>query len=322
MKLRQSLAILCILNLLTPYVQAAPPTTVAQAQAQINSDSTLISGWLSDQFKRAIPYNSTAGNVVPSQLKIFGFEAGVEAVVSGTKVDTNGFHALGTQIVDTTQIDTFDRMPIPMVLGHAKIGLPFGLDAGIRVGGIPATSHDEGTTHINVTNTVIGLDVRKVLIEEGMTHPFGATLGLNFTHAKGHIAATTPYNSLGVSGVTFNPDAIGAARTDWNTKSVGAQLLLNKQILFINPYIGVSANKNFGTVGTSITNSGTFTVSSVTGSLDGTGGSASVTPNAWDVRGLAGLEFTILPFVKLGLGAEVASQNNVAASLGLRVQFR
>src|SRR5689334_20551037 len=122
---RKSISLMCVVSLISSFVQAAPPTDVPTAIAAIQADSVLISGWVSDQFKRAIPFNSTAGDVVPSQLKIFGFEAGVEGVVTGTKLDTNGFHNLGTSVVDTTQISIFDRLPVPMVLGHAKIGLPF-----------------------------------------------------------------------------------------------------------------------------------------------------------------------------------------------------
>src|SRR5438105_1588426 len=101
---RKSISLMCVVSLMPSFVQAAPPSSLAQAIADITSDSVLVSGWVSDQFKRAIPFNSTAGNVVPSQLKIFGFEAGVEGVVSGTKLDSDGFHNLGTQVVDTTQI--------------------------------------------------------------------------------------------------------------------------------------------------------------------------------------------------------------------------
>src|SRR5207302_9543289 len=99
-------------------------------------------------------------------------------------------------------------------------------------------------------------------------------------------------------------NAIGAGRTDWDTKSVGAQLLLNKKILILNPYIGAAVNKNFGSVDTSITNTGTVTsVNGVaTNQTYTTFGSASSTPNTWDLRGLAGIELTILPFVRLGIG--------------------
>jgi hypothetical protein len=315
------MSLLCVFSFMTSSVQAAPPTDINSAVAAVQADSVLISGWVSDQFKRAIPFNSTSGDVVPSQLKIFGFEAGVEGVVSGTKLDANAFHNLGTSVIDTTQISIFDRLPVPMVLGHAKIGLPFGLDAGIRIGGIPSTSSDKGSTHVDVSNSVVGLDVRKKLIDEGITRPFGLTLGVNFTRAKGHINASTPYNPNLGSNVTFT-NAVGTGRTDWDTKSVGAQLVLNKQILFLNPYIGAAVNKNFGSINTTITNTGSASFGGGPSQAYNSVGSASATPNSVDLRGLAGLELSFLPFMKLDIGGEIASQNQLAGSIGLRIQFR
>jgi hypothetical protein len=322
MRLRQLFGMGCVVTLLGNTVQAAPPTTLQGAIDQIDADARLITGWVGDQFKHAAPFNSTAGNVVPSQIKLLGFEVGAEAVVSTTKMDTDGLHRLGTNLVDTNQIDTFNRLPFPMILGHAKIGLPFGFDAGVRIGGLPNKSATKGDTHYDAANSVFGLDLRKSLLDEGMTRPFGLTLGLNFTRAKGHITASTPYTVNAGNNVTFT-GAVGTSRTDWDTKSVGVQLLANKQILFLNPYVGVSANKNFGKVDSSISNTGTITFNgNQSASLTGTGGSSSVTPNDVDLRGLAGIEFSILPLTKLGLGVEVGSQNNLAANLGLRVQFR
>ena len=80
----------------------------------------------------------------------------------------------------------FSRLPFPMVMGHAKIGLPFGFDAGIRFGGIPKTDENSGLTpKSSIKNKVVGLDLRKKIIDEGALKPFGLTLGLNYTHADG-----------------------------------------------------------------------------------------------------------------------------------------
>jgi len=83
-------------------------------------------------------------------------------------------------------------------------------------------------------------------------------------------------------------------------------------------------NRNSGHIDNSITATGTASdpnIPGVTQDLSATG-SSTASVNPWDVRGLAGLEFTILPFIKLGLGGEYAGSKNVAGSLGLRVQFR
>ena len=103
---------------------------------------------------------------------------------------------------------------------------------------------------------------------------------------------------------------------------------MNKKILILNPYIGVSANHNSGTINSSINNAGNLILTDPNGILPtqsqslAAGGSVSASPNLWDVRALAGLEITILPFVKLGIQGEMANQNRLAGSVGLRAQFR
>jgi hypothetical protein len=334
MRLQKGLAIFCILNMLGSSAQAFTYTNINAAVAQVSTDSTLISGWINDQFRKAAAFNSTAGDAVPSQLKIFGFEVGVEGVVTGSKVDVDGFHNLGTQLVDTTKIKMYDHMPFPSVLGHAKIGLPFGLDAGIRVGGIPSKSFDNDKTHFDISNSIVGLDLRKNVIEEGITRPFGLTMGLNYTHAKGHIDVSTPYtataSNVTVSGQTYTPSfsATGNERTDWKTDSVGVQAILNKKILILNPYLGVAANHNSGKVTSSINNVGNLILTDPNGvnptqtQALAAGGSASARPNLWDVRALVGLEISILPFMRLGINGELANEGRFGGDIGLRIQFR
>lgn len=325
MKFRQSLAIVCILNLMTPYVQASAISD--QLNTQLAADSTLLSGWMTSNLKYVIPFNSTAGNVVPSQLKILGFEVGVEGVVSGTKMDVDGLHALNTTLVNTQSIDMFSRLPFPMVLGHAKIGLPFGFDAGIRLGGIPKTDENHGDQKGSIKNKIIGLDLRKKIIEEGVAKPFGLTVGLSYTHADGSLDITNTYNSI-TETVSGQQVSVANGQTvehaDWKTNSVGLQVLLDKQILFITPYIGASLNHNSGDINNSITTTGTPVVAGVLDPNDPLSaiGSSTDRPSKWDTRALLGIEFSLLPFVKLGLGGEYGGTKNVAGSLGLRIQFR
>jgi len=328
MKFRQGLAVVCILNLLTPSVHALTVQQIEQeATTQLANDSSLISGWMTSNLKYVIPFNSTSGNVVPSQLKLFGFEVGAEGVVSGTKMDVDALHNLPTTLVDTKSIDMFSRLPFPMVLGHAKIGLPFGLDAGIRFGGIPKITENSGSRSGSIQNKVIGLDLRKKIIEEGVVKPFGLTLGLNYTHADGSLDLNNTYNSLTFHDGSGNTAQVNNGMTnehaDWNTNSVGLQAILDKQILFITPYVGASANYNTGNINNSITTTGTPVVNgTTTGDTLSATGSSTDKANKWDVRALLGVEFSVLPFMKLGLGGEFAGSKNVAGDLGLRIQFR
>ena len=326
--LRQILRVACAVSLVGNTVQAAaPPAVVAQINTTLSADSTLLSGWMTNQLKYVIPFNSTAGNVVPSQLKIFGFEVGAEGVVSGTKLDVDGLHNLNTTLVDSKSIDSFSRLPFPMVLGHAKIGLPFGIDAGLRLGGIPKINENSGNSQGSIKNKVIGLDLRKKIIEEGVVKPFGLTVGLNYTHADGSLDITNTYNTL-QTNINGHTASVNNGQTtehaDWKTNSLGLQAILDKQILFITPYLGASVNRNFGNINNSITTTGIPVVDGVadpTQPLNATGSSTD-TANKWDVRALFGVEFSILPFLRLGLQGEYAGSKNEAAALGLRVQFR
>jgi hypothetical protein len=339
--LRRLLALSCSTALLSSAVQAATPSNadIQDALNKIQTDSTLVSGWTSNQLKYAIPFNSTSGNVVPRQLKLFGFEVGAGVVASSTKLDVPGLRALPTNVVNPNSIDISSRLPMPSVIAQAKIGLPFGLDAGVRGGGIPAKSFDSGSTHVDVKNSIFGIDLRKKIIDEGMLKPFGLTLGLNYTHAKGHLDTTTDYNSnsqVTVNGNTYNSalsaygsdtgSASAKTHTAWDTNSWGLQAILNKKIVFINPYVGASINRNAGTPSTAITTSGRETLSDNSNNSASqdfiTTGGASAAVNKWDVRALAGLEITPFPFLNIDLGGEYAGTKDLAASVGLRVQFR
>lgn len=323
-----------VLILAASFAQAVtlPPTLVAQVTSEVAADSTLLAGWETDQLKVAVPFNSTSGNVVPQQIKLFGFELGVEGVASGTQLDVDGLRSLNTTLINTSTIDIFNRLPLAMVLGHAKIGLPFGLDGGVRFGGMPSTSINNGSTNASIKTTVWGLDLRKAIVEEGLLRPFGLTVGANFTRATGSLNITEPYSAKGpvvYNNVSYATtlNATGTGSSDFNTNSLGVQAILDKKLLLITPYVGVSANKNFGTVNSSINTAGTATATDPsTGATTGpqpvnVTGSSSATPNLWDVRALAGLEIAPLPFVKLGLYGEYAGSRNIAGSLGLRAQF-
>lgn len=328
MRLQKFLAVLCGIVMFDSSAQAAAPAdVVAEVNSQLAADSTLLSAWITDQMRYVIPFNSTAGNVVPSQLKMFGIEFGVEGFVSGTKLDVNGLHALNTTLVDTQSIDTFSRLPFPLVLAHAKIGLPFGIDAGIRLGGIPKTTQEHEDSKGTIKNKVVGIDLRKHVIEEGAAKPFGLTVGLSYTHADGSIDITNTYDSLSttINGHTASiNNGMTTDRAEWKTNSLGLQAIVDKKILFVTPYLGASVNHHTGDIHNSITTTGTPVVDGIEDPTQPVSavGLASAKAKKWDLRALLGFEFSILPFTKLGLHGEFAGSKNIAGGLGLRIQFR
>jgi hypothetical protein len=329
---KKCLALLMTLALIVPGTARADIVDdFGQALDQIQTDTARLSRWTADQLRNAIPFNATSGNVVPKQLKLLGFELGIEGMVSGTHMDIDGLKRIGTTIIDTNEIDAFDRLPFPLVLAHANVGLPFGLMGGIRFGGIPKTVISDEDTRGEFKNTVLGFDVRKRILDEGAAKPFGLTVGLNFTRASGSIDLRGGLDSIqtthrfGVTDYMTTLDAIGTAHTKWDVNSWGLQAVMNKQILFMNPYLGASVNRNFGTVSTSFTTDGTLEIAdginpSYQNTATRTGvGSADVNP--WDLRAMLGIEFSVLPFLRLGIHGEYAGSKNIAGGLGLRAQF-
>src|SRR5207244_654150 len=114
-----------------------------------------------------------------------------------------------------------------------------------------------------------------------------------------------------------------SSHTEWETKSLGVQAILNKKILIFNPYLGASANKNFGDVSTTVTETGDLYFNGLaTGQSPVLTGSASAAAKEWDIRVLAGFELSILPFLKLGVNGEFAGSRKLGAGIGLRAQFR
>jgi hypothetical protein len=335
MKLAKTYAVLCSIAVLQgPAGAAVTQGDIDQAVSQISTDSRLLSQWLADQFKDAAAFNATTGAVVPKQLKLFGFEIGVEGMVSATDVDVDALRALPTSIVNPNDIDMEDTLPIPGVIAHAKIGLPFGLDAGVRLGGIPEQEFDNSDTHVEIENKIFGIDLRKKIIEEGITRPFGLTMGLSYTHSKADISWRSPYSSnlgttvVGTNNYSSTLSATGTDVMEWETDSLGLQAIVNKQIAFFNPYVGASVNHNSGSVNNTLTSAGTVTLTNTANSADTrsetftTSGAASADVKEWNVRALLGAEFSLLPFLRLGVHGEYAGSDALAGALGLRFQFR
>lgn len=299
---------------------------IDDAVTQLQTDSSLISQWTSDQFRNVIPFNATMGNTVPSQISMPGFEAGIGAFVSGTKFDTGALNNLATGVVDTGEIDTFSRFPFPLILLHAKAGLPFGIDAGFRLGGVPKTTFDKDSSRVSMKNSVYGIDLRKAIIEEGAVKPFGLTLGLSYTHANGSIQTETPYDEVPGTTVSGNnitlTNAKGTGNIDWKTDSIGLHALVSKKFLIVTPSVGASIHHHNGGASTSIRTTGTVndTTAATSQSFDVTGSGAG-DAREWESRLTAGLEFSFLPFTRLGLNLEYAGSKNIAAGIGFRAQF-
>ncbi|MBI3292340.1 MAG: hypothetical protein HYZ73_05975 [Elusimicrobia bacterium] len=299
---------------------------------RLSSDWKLLSQWQSDNLTESLAFHAASGVAFPADvIKLGGFELGFAGVVSSSKLDNGALLGLPTQVVRTQDLDRLNRLPIPAAVGHVKIGLPGGWDVGGKAGGFSETLK-KGDSRSKVKNTVWGIEIRKALIADGLTRPFGLALSATLDGAQGSLELTDTYNktspNVTMSGRQFDitPNTKTVDKADWNVKSLGGRLILSKKLPILHPYIGAAVNRNFGTVRSGITTTGDVTLKDLsdgqtaTQSVGTLSGSASAEAGTTQLRLLAGTEISLLA-LRLGLYGEYTARH-FAGTLGLRFQFR
>jgi hypothetical protein len=293
------------------------PSVQAGINEDIQSDSTRMAQWFSQEFGDAMAFNTSVGPLIPGNVpSTLGFVVGGAGGVSLTKLDLDTFRGLPLLRLDNKgdEIALPDDLPVPSVLGHGKVGLPWGLDVGVKSGGFSFDKKVKDSS-LDISNRVVGIEVRKKIIG-GAVFPF-VSASLAFDSANGEITRKETYNGA-ITGGTLN--ASTELKTKWDVGATTARVLASKKILIITPFVGVGVTKLRGKTDTTITNTGAAVVSGVPVTVSHTTvGSADSDETL--THGLLGMEISLFPFVRLHLAGLVAKENR-AASIGLRVQFR
>lgn len=289
---------------------------MAVTPGDIQSDSKLFAKWFSQELAHVTAFNAFSGPQMPGEVhSLLGVELGLSAVVSSSKLDLDGYKNLPWKEL---QPEGFDMpadimMAIPMV--HAKVGLPFSLDLGLKYGRISFNNTDNDATS-DVTNTVFGVEIRRRLMGEGVTGVVipDVALSLGYDQANGDATRTENYTGP-VSGGTLI--AASSVKSEWQTGAISARVVASKQFLIVTPYIGAGYSRLMGDANTTVN-------ITETGSSLGVGSvSANDSAQADDdiVQFLGGIEFTFIPMVKLNLGG-LYSADDWGATAGLRFTFR
>lgn len=298
---------------------AVTPTAATTA---LQSDYQKIGLWFSDQFADAMAYNAASGTNMPANVaKLPGFELGVTFGVTASEIDTDALSQLGTSVIDTTQVDVYSRLPVPVGVAHVKVGLPWGMDLGGKFGSY-TLSADKEDSNFSFKNAVWGIELRKALAEDGLTRPFGLALGVSLDGNNGRITYDQPYNTpTTYQGDTVTPDVTNRITSDASVRTVGAKVTVSKNLLIVTPFAGLGLNKNFGSVRSTIRSFGNVTTTGAGGGTQAVDVSsvAEAKANDVDTRLFAGIEMNIL-LLKLGISAEYAGKD-VAGNIGLRFQF-
>lgn len=293
---------------------AAGPSFAA-LQDDLRDDSTKVAGWFSEQIAEAVAYDSGVSPILPADvLKPGRVEVGVNGHGSASDLHRDEFRNLPVKLLDVNNTARFD---LPEKIGMAggvlygKVGLPFGMDIGAKIGGIHV---NRDKTEVN--NTVFGFELRKrILGGEGLT---GVALpdlavSLGYDGAKGDATRTEHYNGPLINGQTLDADV--RWRTEWNVGAISGKLSLSKTVAIFTPYIGLGLSKNAGDARTVNTITGTSSAGSVSETS-----TASSNADMGFLSLFFGGDVAFFPFFHLNLGVTLTNEH-AAGSLGLRFRI-
>lgn len=246
-----------------------------------------------------LPFLASTGDVMGTAiLKTGHFEVGSGiGVVAATGADEI-FN--GLTIIDTSEIDIPNTLPLPNLVAFGKMGLIKKLDVGVKLGTFPEV--DVGD--MSFSNLVWGVEARYGLIKGKLGSP-RVSVGLSVEGISGEIVftSTDTFNSLfNGTPATFVTNAI--IMTEWNLTSVTLEARVSQKFILITPFASVSIAFNSGDVET--TSSGSATATTTT-PVDVFIGSYSITadqtrqePDSTSYRAAAGLDLNF-PAFRIGL---------------------
>lgn len=283
----------------------------------IRNDSQVFGKWFGQEIGHITAVNAVAGPVMPGEVhSLLGVEVGLSAVASSSKVDLDSYKNLPWTELQPEGFDMPADIMMAMPMVHAKVGLPFSLDLGVKYGHIGYNNTDNGATS-DVKNSVFGVEVRRRLMGEGVTGAVipDVALSLAYDQANGDLSRTERYDTLLEGGGTLNADT--TVKSEWKTGGVTARVVASKQILILTPYLGVGYSRLFGNTDTTINVVG---ASTTRGNVN-VSEKSSVNADGDLTQLVGGVEFTFFPMMKVNLGGLYA-KDDWSATLGLRFTFR
>ncbi|HOW28155.1 MAG TPA: hypothetical protein PK876_06610 [Elusimicrobiota bacterium] len=304
---------------LVVFMAAIP--SMAAVQDDIRSDSALIGKWFGKQIGEAIAFNGASNPQLPGNVcKLLGAEVGVSGVVSVSQWDTDEFRKLPLSSFDNANKDVISLpkdIPLPSWVAHAKVGLPLGLDLGVKYGTFDMDKKTADSKS-EFSNSVTGVEIRKRLIGgDGLSDAVIPDLALSVAYdmISGDVKRTEPYGAALLGGQTLTADTTW--KSEWDVKTITARLVLSQKILIVTPFIGGGVTANSGDVETTVQTLGTVS----TGGVVAESVKEKVKINNSNVHFLGGVEIALFPLVRLNVSG-VTGGDHKAVSAGLRAQFR
>jgi hypothetical protein len=282
----------------------------------IQSDAQQFGKWFSQELGHVTAVNALSGPQLPGDVhSMLGVEIGLSAVVSSSKLDLDSYKSLSWTELQPGGFHIPSDILVAMPMVHAKVGLPYSLDLGVKYGYARFDNSENGAKS-EVKNSVIGVEVRRRLMGEGVTGAVlpDVALSLAYDQANGDVKRTERYSGPIRTG---NLEADTTLKSEWKTGAVTARVVASKQILIMTPYLGLGYSRIFGDTDTTVDVVGTaLTPNDVNVSEKS---SANAKGDLTQLVG--GVEFTFFPTLKFNVGGLYA-KDDWAATAGVRFTFR
>ncbi len=311
-------------------VFAAVADDLVKATESLEGDYKILSDWIGKELCSPLSFLPGIGPDLPANvLSLPGFEIGLMLGTSMGNLDTGAFNNLSTETIEPGQIDIPKTVAIPIPILHAKTGLPSlpvigKTDIGIKLGTLSYEIND-----CDLDYTVYGIQLRKEILEDGITSPGAVSISLSFNKMNGKVKISRDYNYISQETYEFtydqNVDSVSSFETKWDISSVGLMAMYSKKVAIINLFLGVGVDQNSGDIDTTLETTGTLTLTQVgfpTNTLSDDlliSASSSCDPEESIVRLVGGVEFG-LTLLKFGLSGEY-SEENYAVAGNVRFQF-
>jgi hypothetical protein len=232
----------------------ASPDSDFQAQAQ--ADFQTIAGFMNGPFINSMGFFTGLGWDVPPT--VYDFVSGPHFELSvGAGADFIPLPNLGSlslpAVSASTNLSLPSGIPLPYPVATARIGLFNGFDAGFRYTYLPSIS----AAGVGGNFTGWGIDLRYKLFE-GMELPT-VTLSTSYDTMTGNFSVSTPnINQSGTytdNGTQYSSNLTGNSNyaLNWNTKSVGAKVMVGKSLGIFYPFAGIGFQRNSGSITSTMT---------------------------------------------------------------------
>jgi hypothetical protein len=305
---------------------AAQTPAEAQFRTDVQNDAVSITNFMNKPFAQGLGFFSTLGwNTPPT---VFDFKAGPHFEIGvGVGADLISIPDLSTLNLPgfqgTSGLDLPSMLPIPYPVGTIRVGLMNGLDAGFRLSIIPQINLPRDLIGIDfgANYTSWGIDLRCKILDDKLLP--NVALGMSFDMMTGKISIGTDLDiSESYSGSTGTIRGTSTYELNWNLKSLGARVMVGKDLKIIYPYASVGFQRHSGTVSSSMTGALTGNISAPAGS----GTDFPIVINALTEDQPVFFEPKFVVGIDAGEGFHVSAVGesngiDLAANLNFRVQF-